>query len=882
MKVRQNGAAWEVISEAGLVVSSHESEEAANAQLATLQQVVAEALRPVPTEGELQLDGRFLRLVETDQGIVWEVCLIEEGWSKNRRYYSAEVLEAAIPFFEGLSAGYYRDEAHTSLDPNELAGNLAGWYEGAHGKRDPDTGKFGIYARFQCIDPALGRSMAEAWRRNKRDLLGFSIHALGETVPGLAEGRSGDIVTKIHGVAETTVVRSPAAGGRVVRLVAAINHVVEDNIMLKKWLKARLTAKGRDASGVDALEGKGLCEAVVAQLKEGPTDQVVLGLAIKWIDTDAEKAKELLQTLIDGGAAAAEEAPAPMAAPGMYEAVASAAKSASEQATAAVAQAQQMLHEAKVEGCKTTLNQVLAEAKLSGDVEKILRKQFEGQVFDRNVLLETVDEFQKAFDPPGAQNGGVDQGQPRFEIIAEAKDKMVMALQKAMGYKPELDNVISEAEKMDGVAGITEAEKSKFRAIGAPPSIREIYIALTGDTKVRGRYGPGALCEATTSDFANTLGVAMNRTTRQYMSAIPNPFNQLFHENTNMNDMKTQEVDLWGGFAELPVVSEGATYTAAGFPREERSTYSPQKRGNVIPLTWEMFLNDNLRVLQDIPRKLARATMHTIMLQQGKALIGNLAGSGINADTVFTGSVLYHANHRNKTTTALGYSAYIAARQQLESQYERGVSTLIDDAGGISNVDTSCGADSTTGFIAGMYIQIDAEIIGPLPAPTNGTTFDFTGVRGALGTTAASHSDDARIYALVHPLPLNRFFTVVPTELRATLFELLNSELLPELNTNTKNFLAAEAEAGHIVPLVVPTVYLGGDVTNWYNVADPADVPGLEMGALFGQWQGETFVQKAGTEGAVFTDDEITYKQRLVCGFKQIDFTGLQGNIVAG
>lgn len=863
MKVRQNGTAWEVISEAGLVVSTHESEEAATAALASLQ----EASEPPAVTGTLELAGQFLRLAEGASGLVWEVCLIREGWSANNRFYSAAVLEAAIPFFEGLTAGYYRDEGHTSFEPDQLAGNVAGWFESVRGAVG-DDGKYALWGRFQCVDAELGAKMAQAFHRNKTDLLGFSIHALGETRPGLAEGRSGDIVTKIHGVGETTVVRRPAAGGRVVRLVAAINHQPVEEIIMKKWLKARLLSKSRDASGVDALEGKALCEAVAAQLREGPTDQVVLALAMKWVDTDAEKAKELLQTLIDGGAAATDAAEAPPPAPGMYEAIASQAQTAAAAATSAVDQAKALLHEAKVEGCKTVLNQVLAEAKLSEDVEKLVRKQFTG-VFDRNALVEAVAEYQKAFAPVGATNGGPDQGQPRVQVIAEARDKMAMAMELRMGYKPEKDTSRTPEE--------VQAYKSIGRSL---PSIREAYIAMTGDTKVTGRYGPGALCEATTADFPNTLGTAMNRLTRQFMVETPTLLDPLFVENPNMENMKTQEVDLWGGWGDMPVVTEGSAYQSGGFPREEKSTYDPKKRGLTVELTWEMFLNDNLRLLQDIPRKLARATSHTHELMRGKALIGNLAGAGINTDDLWDSTDIYHANHRNKTTSALSYTALIAARQQLEQQYERGNSTLMNDSGGISDSDTSVTVVSTEGMFPGQYIQIKAEII-KIAAITSATVLDITGGRGALGTAADTHVDGLRVYQLVRPIPIVKFFVVVPTELRGTLFEILNSEKVPDLSTNTKNFLAAEYEAGGIVPIVVPTMYMGGDTNNWFCVADPTQVPCLEQGFLFGQREGELFYQNGDTNGAVFTHDKLTYKKRVVSGFKQIDFTGLQGNIVA-
>ncbi|MFI0608481.1 MAG: hypothetical protein ACH37Z_11430 [Anaerolineae bacterium] len=888
MKIRQNGAAWEVISEAGAVLGTHADEAAANAQLALLADVIAEAqasltvtLREgaLATRTQVDIVPRSIRLVEESAGLTWEVCLIEEGWSLNGRYYAWPVLEAAWPLLKELSAGYYEDgEGHTKGDPALLPANCSGWYENFRAERDPQTGKRGIYATFQCIDHKIGGRMAEAWRRGNKTLLGFSIHAYGETIPGLAEGRSGDIVTKIHGFGETTVVRNPAAGGRLIRLVAALNQTEneETNMNLKKWLKARLTESKRDASAVDGMTNDALIAAAWPVVKESVTDAGVLALVKKYLDAgNIEVAGDLLGELISASSGAAAEAPPP--GPGMYEAVAATAQTAAataqgaaSQANDALKEAQKLLHEAKVESCKTVLNQVLAEAKLSEAGEKMVRRQFPG-IFEKTALAEAVAEVKTIEAPAGALNGGVNQGQPMSaQILVEARDKALMCLELRMGFDPSKDS------------DLTEAQQKQYRELenGGLPSLKELYGMMTGDKNVTGRYGPGALCEATTADFPYSLAATTNRVTRQVMAETEMPLDQLFVENSNMKDMKTQEVDLWGGFGDMPIVAEGAAYQSGGFPREDRSTYDPEKRGYTVDFTWEMFLNDNLRLLQDIPRKLGMATAHTNELRRGMALTGALTNGVINADTMFTGSVLYHANHRNVGSAALAYTSLLAARQQLEYQFERGNSTLMNDSGGISDSATSVTVVSTAGMFPGQYIQIKGEII-QIAAITSATVLDITGGRGKFGTAADTHADGLRIYQLVRQLVVSKMYVVVPTELRGTLFEILNSEKIPGLDTNTVNFLAAEYKLGLIVPVVVPTMYLGGDSTNWYATNDPKKVPCLEQGYLNKRREGELFVQEAGLYGAVFTNDKITLKQRLVSGHKQIDFVGLVGYIVS-
>jgi len=65
--------------------------------------------------------------------------------------------------------------------------------------------------------------------------------------------------------------------------------------------------------------------------------------------------------------------------------------------------------------------------------------------------------------------------------------------------------------------------------------------------------------------------------------------------------------------------------------------------------------------------------------------------------------------------------------------------TAVDDGDGISDSDTTITVDDTTGFASSGYISIESEII----SHTGKTAISFTGcTRGALATTAASHSDN--------------------------------------------------------------------------------------------------------------------------------------------
>ena len=80
---------------------------------------------------------------------------------------------------------------------------------------------------------------------------------------------------------------------------------------------------------------------------------------------------------------------------------------------------------------------------------------------------------------------------------------------------------------------------------------------------------------------------------------------------------------------------------------------------------------------------------------------------------------------------------------RISYRYNEGADTLLDDATGVNTTDATFTVDSTTGFPDVGYFLIDSENV--YYSAKTATT--FTGcTRGARGTTAASHADNAPIY----------------------------------------------------------------------------------------------------------------------------------------
>ncbi len=81
-----------------------------------------------------------------------------------------------------------------------------------------------------------------------------------------------------------------------------------------------------------------------------------------------------------------------------------------------------------------------------------------------------------------------------------------------------------------------------------------------------------------------------------------------------------------------------------------------------------------------------------------------------------------------------------------------------------------------------------------------------------------------------------------------------------------------------IETIIIPNA---SDTNDWFTIADPLDVPTIEIGFLDGKEEPELFVQDNPTQGSNFSADRLTYKIRHIYSGAVMDFRGFQGNVVA-
>lgn len=219
-----------------------------------------------------------------------------------------------------------------------------------------------------------------------------------------------------------------------------------------------------------------------------------------------------------------------------------------------------------------------------------------------------------------------------------------------------------------------------FGAPGAdtPPinmrSFADLYVALTGDVYFRGVFDGSrtAFSGATTSTLPNLAVDAMNRVIVEQFRALDHYrwYERVVSVEPNDGSLQAMKWITMGGLANLPSVSEGGAYTELSVS-DLRESSSFVKRGGYVGITREMIRNSEIMQLQAIPRALAVAALRTRSAAVAALFTAN---NGVGPTLAQDNKALFHDDHGNLATTALGTdaAAWRAARAECFQSAEVG------------------------------------------------------------------------------------------------------------------------------------------------------------------------------------------------------------------
>lgn len=486
----------------------------------------------------------------------WDVIIIEEGMSANRNLYTRDVLQTAAPLYEGAKVFLDHDEdgRRFGRSAKDLVGFIKDVQPVFMGAREATGAQTFALAGTACITKrAFREELLDAHRMGKPDLFGLS-HDVRVAKHQMVHGSDGKPAVKVEAIAKVSsvdFVTNPAAGGRMVRLVASDTPaavLTEDGQMFEKLL-AQLRALGR----ADLVESLGAT----------PTEDQVFEALKQALATAPAKADT---------AAAVKEAVA---------------------ATTGVAVTQADLDRLRESERVIAELTIERDARACGLPEKLQDRLIarlnarvaEGRIPSKAEIVATIKE---AVEDYGAlAEAGV--------VVPSAVTQIQMGASQADKVKQRLDDFF-------------DPDKPAV-------SIKEAYVEITGDSKFTGRVdrSPRLRESLNSTSFDQALGDSIARRMLAFYNLPDFALWQLIATVVPLTDFRTQRRVRFGGYGNLSTVSEGAPYTAMTSPTDEEATYAPAKRGGTESVTLEAIRNDDVGAIRDIPRRLGRAAGQTLM-----------------------------------------------------------------------------------------------------------------------------------------------------------------------------------------------------------------------------------------------------------------------------
>ena len=554
------------------------------------------------------------------------VTIIRGGTSINGYYYNEQALQSIAHLIEGAQAyadhgtaehatrsirdiiGFYTDAIY--IPPNSQANGMD--YAGR------------VDATLHILEVAdwLWSIIREAYALGRPDLIGLSVDLFGRWQ--LNEADNTKEITQIVALNSCDVVTRPSAGGR-------INRILHD--LAASATAGSLTTTPSSSTPhsfySDHLQGASTMHNMSDM---SPLNNESASLPLTAGVSDAFPADTSAPTL----RMLASEQVVPVA--------------GSSRVTEIEYQQQElerMMHEVRLERSALVLERRLHESMLPQAVKENLQVRFKGRIFEEKELDLAI---------TSATN-----------MMARLASE---GLVRGHNYeKPLIGSQITEAEKVQAAfdrmfdLDVDTARLGNIRGFG---SIREAYARVTGDSLLLSgitaattlgtiqiaEHAPVARiteADVTTASFSYLLGSSMNKRLLKDYQAWPAEW-QRFCTIAPIRDFKQQTRVRLGAFGSLPIVAEDAPYSTVTLT-DSAAVYVPQKRGNLVTISRETIINDDLQAIKQIPTKLAVAAAYTL----AEFVYGFLS----NNPLIYDGSNLFvsGAPHSNLGSTTLSSSS---------------------------------------------------------------------------------------------------------------------------------------------------------------------------------------------------------------------------------
>ncbi len=284
----------------------------------------------------------------------------------------------------------------------------------------------------------------------------------------------------------------------------------------------------------------------------------------------------------------------------------------------------------------------LARSGLPAPLQGQVRQQLAGREVSAEEIASTIAAYQHTWAEAQAQASIRGLGQ--IHGVTTPLERITLAFERLMGLP----------------------ETAAHRAVERLTGIRELYDLLTGDWERHGLYRAErvTLANVTTTTMANVVANVLNKALLQAYTSRPQWWQPIAYEQefTNMNQIKWLSL---GGLADLDTVAEGDAYTEKTWDDNAESA-SFVKKGNYVGVTLEMIDRDDVAAVRAIPRRLGVAAYRTLSAAVAALFTANSGLGPALAD----GKTLFHADHGNLGSSALGPDSWDATIQAMFKQTE--------------------------------------------------------------------------------------------------------------------------------------------------------------------------------------------------------------------
>jgi len=613
----------------------------------------------------------------TGEGREFEVTIIgpdgEEGLatidglayvrSRNGRFYNTRALEESVPLWDGIKV-YDNHLTDEEFKAKQGMRSVVNEWVGVIVKPWFDKATSSIKGTLKVVDETLQRKLKSAWEANVLDKIGLSIDAMGTG----KQSAMGQLVEKITKTMSVDVVADPAAGGRLGRMLAAeAQSIDKEEILMSKEELLKLLEK---LMGEKFAEMKESLEKLTIEKLQEKHDELK-------VEADAKAAKGAEEA--EAAKKAEEEAAAKKAAE---------EKAAEEKAAAEKKEAETILEEAKrilaetqaerrLMECGAMLHKKLEASGLPLEMRSLIVNRFEKKEFEEAELDAEIKLYQGSVDAmtktgtmriPESQRLGVSPALSGDHMMELAFMRMVMG-------RNEFEEVVGD-EKRESVA-LKEYRRIEDKGLPEYVHLSRWYSDMCGgwdnafDGRVAGRMREANITTSNlTSIIKNTVNIALAHDysqREQWWAPIVKE-----HDVDNLDDFTLVRIF---GVDNLPVVSEGATYTEED-SEDQEETASYIKKGYFMGITLETMLQDKLNVIRTIPKRMSNAWYNTISALVASVFTVNSATGPVFASpdsgALFNATALSTTGgHKNLLTTALGYDSFIAARLEMRKQTDK-------------------------------------------------------------------------------------------------------------------------------------------------------------------------------------------------------------------